>query len=305
MKILCTSLWENSWLPYWTKYLNERGHEVQWLIGSGTSYKSIKPYTEWSDAILCMWAGKWAEILTHNVCDKPIYIIHQSFEVFEKNIDKIKWDNVKQLFMVNESHFKLFNKRVKNVPAIFIKNGIDTDFWGLIKRDNNARHRIAWIANINEKKGAMLVPQAMSQIHKRDRLVTLKHLGKMQSTRIEQYFNTIMAHSRTLWFDYGWVDSPIDVRKFIEDTGNLLSCSLVEGHPVNIIEAMSTGMKPLIHRYPGVEQQFPAKWVWDNFDDLIKIYEEEPCSEEYRQYIVDNYYYKDCYKPVVDYMEGV
>jgi hypothetical protein len=39
--------------------------------------------------------------------------------------------------------------------------------------------------------------------------------------------------------------------------GVCLSTSLSEGNPNNVIEAMAKGIKPVVHAWPGAEDQFP------------------------------------------------
>jgi len=308
MKILCASLWQNSWIPYWTKYIKSRGHEVKWLVGNKCYWKHAANYAEWADAILCMWAVGWSTLFSKMVRNKPLFVIHRSFEIYEdtKFFTKIEdndFSNIKQLFMLNQAHFTMFNKKVKNVNPIYIKNGIDLDYWKLIDRDESLRHNIGWIANINHKKGEQFAVQAVAYLKKFDGLIQLNHLGEIQSVRIHHYLNNIAPYLKSAWYSFGFHNKHEYVKQFLSGQYSILLSSIVEGHPMNILEAMATGCKPLIHRYPGVEYQFPDKWVWNDVDDLKKLYERDYKPEDYRQYIVDNYDYKITCKPVIDKME--
>jgi len=294
MKILCASNWNNTWIPYWTKYLESRGHKVKWLIGRKEDFEIDY---DWCDVILCMWAVGWANILSK--FNKPLFIIHRSYEVFNDvrgSVQDINWNNVKRLFMLNESHYELFKKQVSYIQPTFIKNGIDLDEWTLFKREHN--HNIAWIANIDHKKGEMLAAHAIAELQKIDPLVQLYHIGKIQSNRIELYLNNIAPYMKSTWYSEGYRNSHKFVLDFLKNKKYIFSSSLVEGHPMNILEAMATGCKPLIHRYPGVEYQFPEKYIWTTFDDLKRIYQEPYKPEEYRQFIVNNYDYRKVYEPV-------
>lgn len=307
MKILCASLWSNSWIPYWTKFIEDRGHEVKWVIDSKCTYEKSKDLVDWCDAILCHWAVGWSIMFSKMGVDKPVYVIHRSFEVFEdtKAIGKVqdnKWDNITELFMLNESHFPLFNTKVKNVQPIFVKNGIDLSYWKLIKRKKE-NHNVAWIANINHKKGEMLAIHAISMIQKIDNLVRLQHLGNIDSIRIHMYMQNIAPYLKSSWYSYGWVSAHDAVKRFLADKRYILCSSLVEGHPLSILEGMATGCQPLIHRYPGVQHQFPEKWIWNTFDDLLSLYQEDYKPEEYRQYIIDNYDYRKTYEPILKVIE--
>ena len=72
---------------------------------------------------------------------------------------------------------------------------------------------------------------------------------------------------------------------------------------MNVLEAMSVGCQPLIHNYPGAENQWDKEFIWNDFDDLIKLYEKPYEPEKYRQYIVDNYDYRKTCLPVAEAIE--
>jgi len=312
MKILCLSLWRNSWIPYWEKFLNDRGHEVRWHVGEKIKFADVKENVGWADAVLCHWATGWAIELSNIGINKPLFVIHRSYEAFMDvslsvydYVNKNKWENVTRLFMLNEAHYPVFKKacpECKLVP-VFIKNGVDLSFFPLIDRGVESAHNIAWIANLNHKKGEMLAAHAVAQIAAYDRLVQLHHLGKSCSTRIALYLDNILPHLGTTWESSGWLNGHQHVRDFLKDKKYILSCSLVEGHPMNVIEAMATGCKPLIHRYPGIEYQFPEEFVWTTFDDLENRYLEKSDPARYRAFIGENYDYRKCYVPVAQAIE--
>jgi len=117
------------------------------------------------------------------------------------------------------------------------------------------------------------------------------------------YLQNIAPYLKTAWVSYGHVNKKSYVRAFLANQKYILCSSLVEGHPMNILEAMATGCKPLIHRYPGVEHQFPENYIWNNFKDLKRLYQEESTPEKYREFVLINYDYRRTYKPVIDAIE--
>ena len=134
MKILCTSLFENTWINYWTNFLTSRGHDVKWLIGHKLKDEAdcVKKANEF-DAILCMWGSLWARILLNANIKPPIYVICRSFEMFGDTkvggIESVPLHKAKQVFALNESHYDLIHLHHPKVRPIFIKNGIDIDEW--------------------------------------------------------------------------------------------------------------------------------------------------------------------------------
>lgn len=307
MKILCTSLWNNTWIPYWTKFFTSRGHEVKWHINTKLSYGGISEKVEWADAVLCMWASAWSGVLSRVGINKPLYVIARSFEIFEDTrvmgVTKVEWKNVDQLFMLNESHFDIFKKKVAGVNPIFIKNGVDLDEWR-IPDTKRYKDKIAWIVNINHKKGCELAMHAISQLRKKYKTVTLEHIGRVQADRVKIYIDNIAPYLGFQYFTYGFNESHKFVKSFLSDKQHILLSSIVEGHPMCILEAMAMGIRPFIHRYPGIEYQFPEEYIWNTFDDLIKMYETPYEPEKHRAVIEERFDYRNTYIPVAEVIEG-
>lgn len=305
MKILCVTEWRTNWITTWDKYLKSRGHETQWIISEGVKLEEAKEVIEWSDVVLCHWASGWASAITRNF-KKPIYVIIRSFENFNDvnfdRVDSVKWNNVTHAFMLNESHYPLVKSSIEGVKLKFIKNGIDLNFWKPFgEKDYN---KVAWVCNVNHKKGSMLVVQAINEMMRSKPELTLEHLGKITSTRLYLYLKNIMPSLGIEWYGHGYVQDPKAVRNFLENKAYIISASMVEGHPMNILEAMACGCHPLIHRYPGVEHQFPEEYVWGSFKELRAKAKYPQTVKELRDF-VSVYDYNNQYKPVVDIMEGI
>ena len=83
---------------------------------------------------------------------------------------------------------------------------------------------------------------------------------------------------------------------FLKDKNYILSTSITEGHPNNILEAMACGVKPLIHNYPHSRTQFKDSDIWDSVGDaMTNIFFGSYNSREYRNFVNTNYNYIDIY----------
>jgi glycosyltransferase involved in cell wall biosynthesis len=312
MKILCVSPWNNTWVGYWTKALEANGHEVKWHINHYPKPADVAPLVDWADKILCHWADKYAIMLTDPVINKkPLYVILRSYEIFSadgwSDLALINWDNISGLFMLNESHYYVFKQRVPNIEPKFIKNGIDLEEWkfnGHIKDLS----KIALICDINEKKGIELLVQAISELTKENKDITLEHIGRNQDIRRWYYLENIMPKLNTQWYNIGYKNSHGFVQTFLGDKGFIISTSIAEGNPMNLMEAMALGVVPLIHNWPGAEIQFPKEYVWATFDELKSIYKR--CVENYaeeqkrcRQWVEEKYNYRKNFQIVIEEMQ--
>lgn len=312
MKILCVSPWKNTWVSYWTKYLESRGHEVKWHINQYAKLDDIEDLIDWADKILCHWADKYAIMLTDpDINTKPLYLILRSYEIFSADgwadLAHIRWQNVKKFFMLNEAHYHPFRCRVPGIKPVFIKNGIDLEEWqmnGAMRCSN----KIAWICDINEKKGVELVVQAIAEMQKINPDITLEHIGRNQDIRRWYYLENVMPRLGIKWYNAGFKNEHGFVQDFLKDKKFIISTSIAEGNPMNIMEAMALGVIPLVHTWPGAEIQFPEACLWTTFDELRERYnawnKHENASELMRAWAAKHYDYRTNYKPVVDAMEA-
>jgi len=308
MKILCVTPWRNTWVPYWTRYIESRGHELRWFIGPRIA-DGIKDI-EWCDKVLSHWADKSVIFMSRIDNMKPLYVILRSYEIFNANgwanLEEINWINIKKLFMLNEAHYHMFKRRVANITPTFIKNGVDLAEWqsnGTL-RDRN---QIAFVADINEKKGIELLVQANYELNKINPEVRIEHIGRNQDIRRTYYLNTVLPKLKGSWFNSQYCNNHDFVRNFLKDKKFIISTSIAEGNPMNLIEAMAMGVIPLVHNWPGASIQFPEECVWTTFDELKDCYtrldKDELASSRMRAWAEEKYDFRNNYKPVIDAME--
>jgi glycosyltransferase involved in cell wall biosynthesis len=77
--------------------------------------------------------------------------------------------------------------------------------------------------------------------------------------------------------------------EWLKDKDFIFSSSLIEGHPVGILEAMSRGCRPLIYNFPGAGYLYRPNYVWTTFDDLENIFLNGPSPEEVSRFITDHH----------------
>ena len=95
MRILCVTPWENTWIPYWTKFFEEHGHVVEWMVSEVVDGEAVKTVEGRYDAVLCHWADKWAAALSQSLTI-PLYVIIRSYEIFSPggwaDLATIRWE---------------------------------------------------------------------------------------------------------------------------------------------------------------------------------------------------------------------
>jgi SAM-dependent methyltransferase len=85
----------------------------------------------------------------------------------------------------------------------------------------------------------------------------------------------------------GWIE---DVGAWFEDKHYMVCSSLLEGHPIGLMEAMACGLKPVIHNFVGARDIYPEKYIWNTIPEFSqRITNDDYSSIEYKNYIERHY----------------
>lgn len=117
----------------------------------------------------------------------------------------------------------------------------------------------------------MLLLHAFKKIFDTDNRYKLHIAGTFNEERYRLYFNQMIKElglEKNIIF-YGWQK---DINKWLEDKNYLVCTSVLESQGLGIMEAMSKGIRPLIHNFVGAKEVYPEKYVWSSLDDIINIY---------------------------------
>ncbi|EJO5349500.1 glycosyltransferase [Clostridium botulinum] len=249
---------------------------------------------EWCDSLVAY--GSKLEMAKNK---KIICRLH-SYESFTNYIYQVNWNNVDKVIFVAE-HIKRIVLSKIFIPqhkVYVIPNGID-----LSKQEFKERKKgfnIAYVGYINFKKGPMLLLHAFKKIFDTDNRYKLHIAGTFNEERYSLYFNQMI---KELGLDnnvifYGWQK---DINKWLEDKNYLICTSVLESQGLGIMEAMSKGIRPLIHNFVGAKEVYPEKYIWSSLDDIVNMLSDEIYSSlEYRDFIEKNYSLSDTNKKITN-----
>lgn len=303
MKFFLVTPWKNTWVPYWTKFLEEKGHQVEWLIKEKMESKELSEGMARNDVSMCMWTNELAVIMSKSKPKgKKLMVFLRSYEIFNCDLTAVKWENVDKFFLLNEAHVPIVKHLVPDLKINMFKNGIDLDMWPFCPKEQGPN--IAAVCDINFKKGIELMVQAIHEIAETHPEVVLNHIGQMQDNRIWVYLCHITKYLQVNWNNFGYLNDHRFVLNFLKNQHYIISASVAEGNPNNVMEAMAVGLKPLVHAWPGSEIQFPG-YTWGTFKQLRELYDGPYEPEKYRQYAEENYDYHKNYQKIYDVMETV
>jgi len=282
----------NTFLPDLMAALSEEpGYEVEYtVVSAGTRHIPL----QWADVVWLEWGNAVTQQLTHQAAEalrqrRVVCRIHR-FEVFTSVPHLINWEVVDEIVFVARHMEETFRRRFPQVevPRRVINNGIDLDRFTVPQARRGARD-IAFLAHINYRKNLPLMFQIAAALRDVGMERPIHVGGDWQDADLREYFDHMrrrMGLEEVLAHD-GYVEN---VPVWLADKRFLLSTSISEGHPYNVLEGMASGMQPVIHAFPGADELFPRHCLYDTVAQAAELLSDEPGDPaQYRDYVRDRY----------------
>ena len=236
------------------------------------------------DVLLWMWCNPYTvDYINHErkLCPYIVYI--RRFEYHAGYWTKLDWSKVDEIIMVNDVLAEKVKKELKRDIHV-IYNGVEPDKWTFRERGHG--NKIAMVCLVNMKKNLPLALQILAKLPEDYQL----HIaGGYQDIEVIDYFYNL---GRKLKKDIYFSDQikMEEVDHWLDDKNYILCTSLVEGNPNNVLEGMAKGLKPIVHNWPGSEQQF-GSYVFDTIDQAVDmINPSSPYnSKEYRNLVNEKF----------------
>ncbi|WP_121567488.1 TDP-N-acetylfucosamine:lipid II N-acetylfucosaminyltransferase [Petrotoga sp. Shatin.DS.tank11.9.2.9.3] len=269
------------------------GYDVKLVVS--TDVNEITQAIKWADIVWLEWANELAVFATNKVPEiankKVICRLHR-YEAFTQFPEKINWRNIDRLIFVANSMKLTFHQLHLNIDLQSCKeeivyNGVDLDKFKF--SIHKPGYNLAVLAHINYRKNPETWIQIIGKLKDLDNKYKLHVGGDFQDPLYKEYFEYIKKEMKMEdnFILHGWINN---VEKFLEDKNYIISTSIHEGYPYNIIESMARGIKPVILNYSGSKEQWPNELIYNTIDEAVeKITEQSYDSESYRRFIEDNY----------------
>ncbi|MDD3050187.1 MAG: glycosyltransferase [Candidatus Cloacimonetes bacterium] len=252
-----------------------------------------------SDFIWLEWATDAAVKISHKKTEaKKILRLH-SFEAFKDYPIKIKWDNIDDLIFVSQQICNITLQKNPNIAKKtrihIVENGVDVGKFAMKTGEKGSN--IAFVATIRHTKNLPLLFQCFKAIKKADANFRLHIAGDFKtqvSSDVEinelKYYLSYISAKLKVDDSVRYYGNVNNISEWLKDKDYLISTSIREGMPLNIIEAMAMGIKPVIHNFPGAEDVFPGEYIFNDIDECREIIlSDDYDSYKYRKFVIDNY----------------
>lgn len=251
--------------------------------------KKLKKALKWAEIIWVEWANENAIAASYlNPSYKKLFIRLHRYEAFDFYPLLIDWTKIDNLVIVNNYIRDIFDEKNLNIDNNKIKliaNGIDIN--RLSFHEHSHGYNIAWVSHITPMKNLHFALEILRKLLEKDDKYMLHIAGNFTDLVYEKYIKQSIKNmnlEKNVIF-YDWVN---DINEWLNDKNYLLSTSVCEGHPFNILEAMAKGIKPVVNNFYGAELAFDRYFLFNNIDEAITmITADQYDSKLYHTYIIE------------------
>ncbi len=259
---------------------------------AGGSEQQLQELMEWSDVSWFEWCSNLAVIGTRlpKVC-KVIVRLHR-YEAYTDWAGQVNWDNVDTLITVGNRHVdKVLTRQVPSIALrtnmVGVPNGVNLDKFRFVERSRGKN--IAFAANFRMVKNPMFLLQCMKKLNEIDGEYKLFMAGKSLQLEVENYLKHMTAAlelERVVSWD-GWQEN---MDQWFADKHYIVSTSVIESQGMGILEGMARGLKPVVHNFPGAEQTFTTRYLFNTAEEFCEqILSPEYQPQQYRRFVEEKY----------------
>jgi glycosyltransferase involved in cell wall biosynthesis len=261
-------------------------------IFQGTNTQQMAELMRWSDISWFEWATNLAQLgsTLPKMC-RTIVRLHR-YEAYSDYMKQIRWENIDLLVTVGNSFvieaLKHWVPDIRSrVRIASIPNGVDIEKIKFVPR--KAGKKLAFIASARLVKNPAMMLQCIARLVQLDSDYKLHIAGDSTELLAEQYLKYQIKElglSNSVFFD-GWQK---DIPGWLADKHYLLVTSFIESQGMGCLEAMASGLRPMIHNFPGAKEIYDSKYLFNTPDEFTRsILSGQYDSAEYRDFVERRY----------------
>lgn len=269
-RIAIVNPFDNKFTDLYTRHFS-RNNEVRRI--KPTTERDLQEILKWADVIWSQWCNEPLVYLSRQKTEAALVTHIHSYEILTPHLMKaVNWKRIDGAIFVAEhirdNANRLWRSQLARVPQTTIYNSLDLNEYPV--HSNRPGKNIAFVGYINHKKGIGLLLQCIKAAVDSDPEYRLHVAGKFQDTRFEVYMTHLIEQMglKDNVVMHGWVK---DIPRWLRSMQYVVSTSPWEGCPLNLIEAMACGVKPLVHNWQGASTLFPPNLVFTTVDQFVEL----------------------------------
>ena len=260
----------------------------------GKTYEDMYQMMKWSDISWFEWCTDLAMngSKMQKVC-KNIIRLHR-YEAYLDCPKEVNWDNVDMLITVgNRCVNEVLCRKVPDIGSrtrmVEIANGVDMGKFGFVERVRGKN--IAFVGDLRLVKNPMFALQCMRKLHSIDDEYKLFFAGRIPDVDafVEQYLRhmvDVLGLRGVVFFD----GRQEDIKSWLTDKHYIVSTSVIESQGMGILEGMASGLKPVVHNFPGAERIFAPEFLFNTAEDFCeRVLSDEYEPRRYRSFVEQRY----------------
>lgn len=218
--------------------------------------------------------------------------IHRGDCVDTKNCQQINWKNIDQIVFIAPHIKRHFEANYKTrTPKVLIPNAVDVDDFSFV------RHRVhsdvvGVLGNLIPRKDYDFAFDVVKRTEMR-----LWARGDVTASQLDYAKRVKAIFNKTRRWEF-FRHRFSRIQAFYNTIDIILSTSLDEGLPLNILEGMSCGCHPVIRDWEGANELFPPEYLFHTIEEAAELvrkwhrapdFAKDRMSREARKHIVESY----------------
>jgi glycosyltransferase involved in cell wall biosynthesis len=282
-----------TFLRNFAPYLQSR-HEVRLL--DANRGEDLQAALEWADATWVEWTERLAKELSLRPRRGRLVCRLHSYEAYLPVLKDIRYDNLDALIFSSPQvlDYVVEKHPASSRPARYISEGVDLQKFPFKTRNHGSE--VLFLGHLIPTKGPSLLMQAFRMFLEHVPNGSLHIVGDYvpdagivpEITR--RYFEHIVREMGLAGRVHFYRGIPHEqLVQLMQGANYIMSTSFREGLPFSLLEAMATGLMPLIHNWPGAGKCFPAQYLFNYIGEIPRILSQPYDSIGLRRFVEEGH----------------
>ncbi len=260
--------------PGRTKYLQGLmtyvAEQFQARLCAGCDTQEMFNLLRWCDIAWFEWCTD--DLVAASRAPKTCHIIARLHheEAYHHLVTQVRWKNVDVL--VTPGQAAVIDLLIGRIPQLGdlttilpVPVGIDTQ--AITYRSRPAGKNLVCLDELAHTANPIGLLQAFAELHSLDAAYCLHLAGRMDEPCIAHSVGAFIE-ATDLTEAVHFAPPPVDLNAYLADKHYVVSARHALGQPVEAMEAMAAGLKPVLYAFPGCAEFLREGWTWRTAEEF-------------------------------------